>query len=55
MENKRFYYPYCGWKRGFCMAENGCTMPENTVYLSFDCKNFKARHPITKKKPQGLR
>lgn len=53
---KRYYYPYCGWREGFCLSNNGCPKKADTVYLidAFSCKHFRERHPITKLRPQML-
>jgi len=48
-KDKRFFYPYCGWKLGFCILAEKCTLPENIFH--FTCKYFRLKHPISKQRP----
>lgn len=52
---KRLYYPYCGYRTGFCLAPNmtekGCTM---SLLSPSSCRYWRARHPVTKVIPQSL-
>jgi len=45
----KLYYPYCGYKEGFCLSREGCIEPGE-----FDCPLFSKRHPVTKLPPQSL-
>lgn len=48
---RRLYYPYCGYKEGFCLRGEPCPY----IYPDGNgCKYFRRDHPITKSKPQSL-
>lgn len=50
-KRKRYYFPYCWDRMGFCLKNGDCTRGVNG---SYDCSFFRARHPITKLPPQML-
>ena len=51
-KNKKLYYPYCGYKVGFCLAVSGC---HHTETNGAGCSKYRYRHPITNCPPQSLR
>ena len=50
-KRKRLYYPYCGYKPGFCLLTTLCPH----VYPNGNgCKYYRHQHPIAKCPPQSL-
>ena len=42
----RHFYPYCGYKLGFCMSDNGCKAKNISL-----CGLFRRKHPVHKEPP----
>jgi len=54
MENKEakvYYYPYCGYRIGWCISKEPC---KACFSDRMTCKYFEACHPITKLQPNML-
>lgn len=43
MVAQEYYYPYCGYKRGWCKSKGKCKMYDDDVR----CKFFALRHPVS--------
>jgi len=45
----RYWYPYCGYKLGFCKAKDGCK--RETVKGRMLCPFLRRLHPLSKQAP----
>lgn len=45
---KRFFYPYCGYRLGYCLKKTECKR------MKSPCRWFRAGHPITRDRPEGV-
>ena len=48
-DNKKFFYPICGYHRGWCSKEDKCDVINKItdVFEISECKFFLLLHPIT--------
>lgn len=52
--NKDWYYPFCGYRPGFCLKGSPCELPYPPYYYEFDCEFWVEKHPITNQESSYL-
>lgn len=50
-KNTRLWFPYCGYKKGFCLKIGACHLADIN---GKGCRYYRQYHPVMKLEPQAL-